>query len=105
MSGIAYFITIETSINHDWIDESVASSTARRSDKAPIPDSIWDQRLIATFTDRPVDLKFLSTLKKWALSRHRVNLRHLFAHYLRITFSFEWQDFLRRKRLSCKGGK
>ena len=102
VSRSTYFATVVTSINHDCIDESIVLSTPKKSDKAPIPASLWDKRLIAMFPNCPVALKVLNTLIKWALSRHRVNLRQSFAGYLQIAFYFEWQDIFRGKCSSCK---
>ena len=99
------FPSIDVIISHDWIDDSIVLSSTRKADKAPVPASLWNKRLMASFPDEKIDVEMLSLFRKVALSRCRINIRRSLVAYLRCRFPVEWLAYLQGYRDAKNGGR
>ena len=99
-----HFDSINVTINHDWIDETAALSQTRKADNAPIPASLWDKRIMASFPEKSIDLETLQVFRQLGLNLYRKNLRKSFIGHLRQSYPLDWIDYLQGKRSTGKGG-
>ena len=93
-SNTTTFHNINVTIPHDWIDNTVVLSATRKADNAPVPASLWDRRIMASFPDRPVNVELLSLFRRVGLSFYRKRLRRSFVSHLRQECPDEWSAFL-----------
>ena len=105
ISNQTMFDKIGVTINHDWIDDTVVLSPTRKADNAPVPASLWDKRIMASFPGKPITTELLALFRMVGMSWYRKNLRRSFINYLRYCFSSEWDDYLLGKRHTVKGGE
>ena len=94
------FASINVTINHDWTNVNITSD---KSDKAPVPSVLWDERLKASFPHHPDIMTLVMGLRTLCLCKFRRNLTSSFITYLRMTFSTDWANFLSGDRSSKRG--
>ena len=102
---VTLFPQINCTINHDWIDDTIVLSSTRKADNAPVPASLWDKRIIASFPEKHIDIEILSLFRLAALSFYRKSIRKSFILHLRQHFPNEWISYLAGKRYAKEGEK
>ena len=96
------FPSIGVTINHDWADTDYEQQV--KSDSAPVPSSLWDKRLEASFPDRRGLTMLIRCLRMLSLLRYRRLLLGSFLTYLRRSFPEQWLSYCQGSRTSHHGG-
>ena len=47
-----YFLRLNQTMNHTWIDPNIINDNNKKSDKSPVPSAMWDQRIYLSFPGR-----------------------------------------------------
>lgn len=94
-------------LSHDWLDDSLQTSTVAKNDAARAPSHLWDARLLLLYPQ--ASLHHLTVLRQWLLGRFRRRLFLEFRAYLDSEYASNrcgWLERLRlgRQALTPRGG-
>jgi len=76
------FDELNVEINHDWVDQSLISTSTRKEDKAPVPTALWDRRIIVSFCNNPNAGKLIEPLRSFLIRVYRRRLLKSFINYI-----------------------
>ena len=103
-SSSTHFEEINTTINDDWIDVSLVEKSSRKEDKAPVPSSLWDNRVLLSFPGRTGVPNLIIVLRSFLLRIYRKRLTKSLLLYLRSSFHSKWTNYVNGSRTHMKGG-
>jgi hypothetical protein len=93
--NFTWLSTLQLKLPHSWIDSTVITAKAARSDDADVPVQLWDLRIILVLPHTAVALDIM---RKLLLLRMRRGLAGEFIRYLTATYGVNWRSSLSESR-------
>ena len=103
-SESTHFDSLKIEISNEWVDQALISKSSRKEDKAPTPSSLWDKRILLSFSNRSGVGQLIKVLRSFLLRIYRRRLFRSLITHLRTSYAMEWDAYCNGFRCYAIGG-